>query len=188
MILSFHRSRKMAIRIGKPGQVRAFVFDVALGVTKASEPQVDPESGMLLNLVKVDEILAKLESFTGSCEWSSFAELLNETRKHAETLLQKETASLSEISFNEKRGFFVKWHQVHLMGYEEILELDQELFKVRCESNFSEEDVCQQLAIVKSSELFSDELFEKNLALQSLEVEALASGLREQKRRFIVRN
>jgi hypothetical protein len=97
----FHRSKNIEVKIQKPDTVRAFAFDVQAGFGRATEPQVDPDSGMLINLVIVDEMLAALETEWGARVWTSQTDLFqfSEAFLKAEALANK--VVLEELCIKE---------------------------------------------------------------------------------------
>jgi hypothetical protein len=143
-------------------------------VTK-NPPQVEPATGMLVNLVEVDEILGQLKFQLENREWSSLQSLLNESKKLLEPLLKDENALLTELLFKEKRGFFIKWHQENLMGHEEVLEIENNLYRVTGEEPLREEEVTRKFNISSKKNLFSEEIFKSNPTVKKFEIEHLAS-------------
>lgn len=205
MILSLHRSQKMAVNITKPGfETRAFVFDVALGLRLGRDTakddllldlQVDPLSGMLVNLVQVDQILQELAQLWDSKIWSSLAVLLMESQKFLEARVARESAfvpvtgklAVEELCLHEKRGFWLKSQPGKpgnlLSGREEIRELDSKLFRIRSQYSFNENHWEQQNLKVSSVEdLFSEQVFLTNPGLDSIEIEDLATSEKWQQR------
>jgi hypothetical protein len=178
----------MAVDISKPGfETRAFVFDVALGLKKdlASgalplESQVDPLSGMLLNLTQVDQILQELVKLWDSKSWSSLAALLLESQKFLTDQLAGKLA-VAELCLCEKRGFWFKSQPgkrgEFFCGREEIRELDAKLFKIRYQYLFDENHWEQQnLKVSSGDDLFSEKVFQDNPGLDSIKIEDLATS------------
>lgn len=143
-MLSFHRSQTFEIKIQKPESPRAFVFDVAIGVTKPA-PEVDPLSGMLLNLVDVDAVMSALHNFWSSQSWTSLQSLAEKSRDFVAAELAKKKTELSEIILHEKRGFWLGWRGGEwLMGREEMRELGGHLYRLQFESSFVEAQIENQ--------------------------------------------
>lgn len=192
MILSFHRSHQIAVNIAKPGaETRVFVFDVALGVRKETqgpsqlplESQVDPHSGMLLNLTQMDQFLRELARMWEAHPWSSLRELVLKSEEFIADSVLRAGAGLwavEEIRFTEKRGFWLQMRQRKLFGgAEEIRELGLKLFKIRSQypldENHWEERGFQNLNVSSLQDLFSGKVFLDNPGLDSLEIEDLAT-------------
>jgi hypothetical protein len=183
----------MAVNITRPGfDARAFVFDVALGLRLSAdlplELQVDPLSGMLINLVQMDELLQELEQMWGAKSWNSLSVLLEESRKFLVGRVPQEPGAhpltLYEIALTEKRGFWLKWQVQNagrfFQGYEEIRELDTKLFRFRSEYLLHEDGWEQQrlkyLKVISTNDLFSEKIFQDNPGLHSLEIENLTTS------------
>lgn len=179
MKLSFHRSQKMSVKIQKPGDVRAFVFEVQIGIGK-NESAVDPFSGMLLNLVKVDEILQGLKSLWDGRAWGSLSDLLAESQSFLQTCFQKENVLLREVILNESRHRWVGWRWGQsLMGQEEVREIEGEIYRLRWNLLFDESNWQQQSFSVNAvSSLKNQSLLLGNSQILEYEFEHLASGER----------
>lgn len=177
MKLLFHRSQKMAVKIQKPGDNRAFVFDVQIGISK-NEPGVDPLSGMLLNLVKVDEALQSLKSVWEQQAWSSVTELLSQSQVFLKGHFLKEGVSLHEVIFSESRRSWVGWRAgQNLMGQEEIREVEGEVYRLRWTSFLNESEWQQQkLSLTSLPPAKEQNLFADHPQLLDLEFEQLSSG------------
>lgn len=176
MILSLHRSQTIQVLIQKPAQTRAFVFDVQIGLGKPT-PAVDPQSGMLLNLVRIDPMLAELGEMWLGQSWMSLIDLLQKSQQYLAARARNEGVLLQEVCLREKRGFWLKWtEQSLLMGRESVLELEGALYKLSWESSIREEDLeNSKLSLNSAQDLFTETVFQKNPQLQSLEVENLAT-------------
>lgn len=180
-MLSFHRSQAIQVKIQKPDSrnlpaTRAFVFDVQIGLGR-NGVAVDPKSGMLLNLVKVDPMLSGLTQMWASDSWHSLGELLQKSQQYLSGEAKKEGVFLTELRLREKRGFWLTWtEQGLLMGREVLKELDGMLFKISWDRPFFEETIEEQEFSVSSSQaLLSEAVFQKNPQIETLEVENLAS-------------
>jgi hypothetical protein len=176
MNLSFHRSRTMSFHLKqKPGKVRAFVFDVGIGLTKQPD-MVDPESGMLVSLVKVDALLAQLKGFLSGPQWPDFGKVLEESLNLLRTSLAADEGIVQELRFREKRGFAFGWRQQSFMSLEETLELEGDLYRVEATSSFNEDALAQKLIVKSKLELFSESSFSANPGLLEIQIEHLATG------------
>ncbi|MGZ3744311.1 MAG: hypothetical protein ACXWRE_09275 [Pseudobdellovibrionaceae bacterium] len=185
MILSLHRSHRMAVNILKPGvpqDARAFVFDVALGLKRQD---VDSLSGMVLNLVQVDSLLHELEQRWKAEVWHSFPQLLRDSLAFVEERLAQEAGGsgveVIELYLREIRGFWLKSQagrtEKLFSGLEEIHEWDGELFRIRYQYLLDELRWEQQhLKLNCVKDLFSEKVFADNPGLESVEIENLASA------------
>jgi hypothetical protein len=174
MLLSFHRSQKMSLKTAKPGELRAFVFDVALGLGKASSA-VDPESGMLVDLTAMDAFLSGLRVSLASQHWSSLTEMLQSSLSLAREFAADEGASLQELCFREARGFFLGWRGTELMGQREVLELGGELYRVTATWPLTEKDLGKRLTVNSRDELSGKSVFESNPELIEIHIESLST-------------
>lgn len=176
MKILFHRSSTIEVKVQKPDTTRAFVFDVQVGFSK-DEPQVDPLSGMLINLVKVDQMLRDLAKLWSQRKWSSCKELLEKSKEFFEACAKIEGVFLEELCLMEKRGFWLKWHSDRLlMGQEVLREINETVYRLHFESAFKDSTLEQQsLQFENAEELLSQRIFYKNQELESLEVENLVS-------------
>ncbi|WP_413290907.1 hypothetical protein [Bdellovibrio sp. HCB337] len=177
-MLSFHRSQTILVKIQKPDETRAFVFDVQMGLAKSAAPAVDPQSGMLLNLVKVDPMLTDLAQVWASESWHSLGDLLQKSQNYLSVQAKNEGVVLNELCLREKRGFWMRWSDGRLcMGREALKELDGMLYKISWERAFFEETLeDQEISVGSAKELFSDIIFQKNSSLDVVEVENLATS------------
>ncbi len=179
MTLSLHRSHKITLDIARPeDETRAFVFDVSLGLGK-DPSQVDPLSGMLFNLIQLDQILLELTNILNSKTWSTISAMFLASQEFIET---RGTAlgAVAELCFYEKRGFWFKSQLgKFLSGREEVCELDSKLFRIRYQFPFDENHWEQQVFKVKNvNDLFSDKVFQDNPGLETIDVENLATSER----------
>jgi len=169
-MLNLFRSQTFQISIQKPDATRAFVFDVEAGITKPA-PQVDPPSGMLLNIVDFDAVMVELHNLWHLQTWSSLQTLLEKSREFLAGRFAKHGCALTELTLREKRGFWLKWYgQGLLMGHEEIQEVAGNLYRLSSEEAFVESQVETQKRVVIGAEFFQD-VFKSNPHLQSLFVE-----------------
>lgn len=148
MALTLHRTHSLNLALKKPGSIRAFAFDVELGLGKrrasiaesltesnaesVAEPNpVDPESGMLLNLVRVDELLEDLAKELGRATFASTMKVLEHSIGFLnQELLRDDGVVLTRIVFKEKRGEFFAWDGEYFCGRSQILEFGQAIFYV----------------------------------------------------------
>lgn len=179
------------VQVQKPDSSRAFVFDVQVGFTKGNS-LVDPLSGMLINLVWVDQILAELALVWSQGSWKCLGDLLKASRKFLESKAQNEGVLLAELTLREKRGFWVASKAgAFFMGREVLRELEGQLYRLRMESAFKESSdefldessdesglEEQDLLLEKAEDLQSGTIFVKNPSLQSLDIENLGTGER----------
>lgn len=172
MKLTFNRSHTVEVKIQKPGISRAFVFDLEVAIAKPSEPQVDPMSGMLLNLVDADAVLTELHNTFSSVD--SFQSLLEKSRDFVSAKLNVKGCALNEICFREKRGFSFGWKAGALfMGHVETREWAGGLYRFESERAFDEGIVeSQKLALAPTAA----EIFKANPQLRSLITENLGTG------------
>jgi hypothetical protein len=183
MKLTFNRSQTIEVKIKKPGTSRAFVFDLEIAVARGSEPQVDPLSGMLLNLVDVDAILAELHNTLSggaagegktALEASSFQSLLEKSHDFTAAKLKSKGCVLNEICFREKRGFSFGWKTGMLfMGHTETREWAGGVCRFESERSFDESSLESQKLNMAST---TAELLKANPHLKSLIIENLGTG------------
>lgn len=109
--------REIPIRMVIQGALssrRGFLFHLAAGFSH----DIDPLSGMSINLVKVDEWLWKLKKnlekdvFISETESlnHSFAEIMAVTRLSLLEEVEKEKAELTSLHFREERGWSFAWN------------------------------------------------------------------------------
>lgn len=177
MKLSFHRSHKMSVKIQRPDAVRAFVFDVEVGIGK-KEPSIDPLSGMLLNLLKVDAILRDLQKLWQSRQWGSLADLLAESQSFLQSRFQVEDVILREVFLREQRPLWLGWRLGQsLMGGAVLREAQESLYQLQWES-FFEESLweTQALQVDTKGPLSAEDILKKNPNLLAVEWQNLASS------------
>jgi hypothetical protein len=175
MELSLHRGLTLGVKIGKPGESRAFVFDIALGITK-KPPQVDADSGMIINLAKVDEVMAKLKFFLSSRDWPSFETLLNESIQFLDPVLATQGCHIADYTMTEKRGFYLGWNGTPYMGREQIVMLDGDLYRLKTKAPLQKVGLFQDLGSIALKELQSKNFFELHPNLLEIEMEQMALG------------
>ena len=172
MKLTFNRSHTVEVKITKPGANRAFVFDLEVAIAKPSEPPVDPMSGMLLNLVDADAMLAELHNTFPSAD--SFQSLLEKSRDFISAKLKAKGCVLNEICFREKRGFSFGWKAGALfMAHNEVREWAGGVYRFESERAFEESLVENQQLNLAATVV---EIFALNPLVQSLVIENLGSG------------
>jgi len=146
----FHRSKNIEVKIQKPETLRAFAFEVQAGFGRATEPQVDPDSGMLINLVIVDEMLVALAGEWALHQWTSLTELLTASEKFLSERASSQGVVLEELCLKEIRGFWLGSKKgSYYMGQEEILEENGHLNRVISEEPLDEEKGTRVLFRVK---------------------------------------
>lgn len=179
MKLLFHRACPLKVTVQKPEGPRAFVFAVQVGLGKNTPQAVDPLSGMLVSLVRVDEILNKLDSLWAGRSWGSLSELLQASWEFLQAWARQENVILADLVLAETRGFWLR-HEGGgrpLLGREVFRELGGELYRLRLEGFWAETRLeTQDLQVNDAEELSSESLFQKNPALVALEVEKLGSA------------
>ncbi|MNJ94631.1 hypothetical protein D3C87_123330 [compost metagenome] len=123
-MLQFVRQIPIQIVIAKAlSERRGFLFYVAAGFSK----EVDPLSGMTVNLMKVDEWLQTLKEeleeslFISETESlnHAFAEVMAVIRLNLAEQAETEGASLTSLTLKEERGWSLSWS--HSMSPEEML-------------------------------------------------------------------
>lgn len=179
MKIFFHRACLLKVSLQKPEGPRAFVFEVQVGLGKATPVVVDPLSGMLVSLLRVDEILNKLGSLWAGRSWNSLPELLQSSWDFIQAWAQHEKVTLEDLVLAEKRGFWLR-HEGGgrlLLGREIFRELGGELYRLRLEGFWAETQLeTQDLQVDHAEDLSSEIIFQKNPALAALEVEKLGSA------------
>lgn len=172
MKLTFNRSQTIEVKIQKPDSVRAFVFDLEVAVARPAEPQVDPLSGMLLNLVDVDGILADLR--VGLPVVNSVQALLEKSRDFLSKRLVSKGCELHELVLREKRGFWCGWRAGALvMGHEETREWSGGVWRFSSERGFDELALEKQTLTLAAD---AEAIFNENASLRLLVVENLGTG------------
>lgn len=173
MKFSLFRAKTFSVKLTKPGTSRAFVFDVEVGVGRGSG-EIDPLSGMLVNLTEVDTLLAALADFWRQGpppSWYSLENLLTTSRDFMENALQARGCFLQELCLREKRGFWLGSRRGALfMGREVIREYEGELCHFRWERPLQEAELeTHDLVWVR-------DLFVTNPDLNWLEIENFQTG------------
>lgn len=87
--VTFHRKQRGAVRLDQ----RELLFEIEIRLAK----EVDPESGMTLNLVEVDEIFAGLWRHLKGHDFESSREILVKSRLFLEAQMASREARLREI-------------------------------------------------------------------------------------------
>lgn len=157
MAIHFHRSRTMNITLTKPGGTRAFVFDAAIGVNVASG-DVDPNTGMLVDLGRVDGWLDDLAELWKARKWDSFQTVLTESVEMLKSMVRLDQVTLSELSLLEKRGILIGWREVDgfYMGKNARFEFKNELFQISVRERFHEARLFEKISDLHKS-LIEDE-------------------------------
>lgn len=172
MKLTFNRSQTIEVKIQKPDSVRAFVFDLEVAVAKATEPQVDPMSGMLLNLVDVDGVLTDLR--VGLPPVTSVQGLVTTCRDFLSARLRVKGCELDSLVLREKRGFWCGWKAgAFVMGHEETREWSGGVWRFSGERGFDEALLEKQVLGFGAD---AEAVFKANASLRSLVVENLGTG------------
>ena len=178
-MLQFVREIPISIVIeGASSARRGFLFHLAAGFSK----DVNPLSGMTVNLMLVDQWLGDLKSaleqdvFVSKSESLShaFAEILAVTRLNLIEQAEKEQATLMSLSFREERGWGFSWNNklspeqmlVRNSHFLEAFLQDRESFALlkaefewlrvaNCESDFSHESfkIVKNLSVKSFAEL-----------------------------------
>jgi len=179
MEISFHRSRSLSLKITKPGEVRAFVFDVVLGVTKVPAV-VDPLSGMLVELPKMDEWLTALQELWKARKWDSWQAVLNQSVDLLKDLVRMDQVVLHELLMTEKRGFIIGWRESegHFMGKMGRFETQGELYQMKLRENFNEARLFEKLTDLHKSLVENDSNFNLFPDLLSVEIESYTRQVR----------
>lgn len=113
----FFRSRQLELFFQSPRVVttRGLFFDLILGL----EGSIDPESGMIVNLVEVDRIVGRLSALLQSRAWSDEEEILRDSVGLLDSLFSKVTpahwvevslrrdGSVWTLSASEREGLLV---------------------------------------------------------------------------------
>lgn len=174
MILTFNRSQTIEVKIQKPDAVRAFVFDLEVSVARPTAPQVDPMSGMLMNLVDVDGILADLRKSLPAV--ASLRELLEKCRVFLSARLKAHGCELSSVCLREKRGFWLAWQAGTLvMGTVETREWSGGVFGFASARDFDESAIESQGLVIAAGVVDAVAVLKAN-SLRSLTVENLGTG------------
>ncbi|WP_415061935.1 hypothetical protein [Bdellovibrio sp.] len=106
-MLQFVREIPISIVIeAAPSQRRGFLFHLAAGFSK----DVDPLSGMTVNLMAVDQWLSDLKVNLEKAAFISFAEVMAVARLTLLERANKEAATLQSLSFREERGWAFSWN------------------------------------------------------------------------------
>lgn len=135
MKLSFYHSVKFTMQCQNPGGSRGFVFDGSIGVHK----DVDPLSGMTLNLRDVQEILAGLQALARQKLWPSWQEFFHTLFQAAQKAVTAKGATLTEFRWQEARDFTVRdFGGARSFEWSEIVELDSGLTELRPQCAFAE--------------------------------------------------
>ena len=109
--------RQIPIRIVVQGTLssrRGFLFSMAAGFSK----DVDPLTGMSVNLIEVDKWLAETEErFSGLLTVSDhdtlqdgIADWVHAIRSFLDEMAKGEGATLSSLTFREERGWTISWN------------------------------------------------------------------------------
>ena len=105
-MLQFVREIPVRILIEKASsERRGFLFYLAAGFAK----EIDPLSGMTVNLVKVDQWLTQLKANLEKDVFNSFAEIMAIARLNLVEQAEKEGATLKSLRFREERNWSFSW-------------------------------------------------------------------------------
>lgn len=171
MILTFNRSQTIEVKIQKPDAVRAFVFDLEVSVGRPADPQVDPMSGMMVNLVDVDGILTDLQKSLPAV--GSLRELLDKCRVFLSARLKAHGCELSSVCLREKRGFWFAWRSGDfVMGAVETREWAGGVYTFASARDFDEAGIESQGLVLAAD---AAAILKAN-SLRSLTLENLGSG------------
>ena len=157
MAIHFHRSRTMNLTLTKPGETRAFVFDASIGV-QAPAGDVDPDTGMLVDLLQVDGWLGDLAELWGARRWDSLQAVLAESIQMLKNMVRLDRVILSELILVEKRGIMIGWREVDgfLMGKNARFEWKNELYQMSVRELFQEARLFEKISDLHKS-LVEDE-------------------------------
>ena len=152
MPMRFHRSRSLNLIITKPGEVRAFVFEAALGVKTASGI-IDPLSGMLVDLAKVEGWLDDLQKLWSDRKWDSLQTVLSDSVKMLKTMMRLDQVVLDEMILNEKRGMVIGWCESDgfLMGKSGCFQWNRELYFMQIREVFNEARLSETISDLHKS-------------------------------------
>jgi hypothetical protein len=135
-MLQFFREIPIRVLIEKASaERRGFFFYVAAGFHK----QLDPLSGMTVNLVDVDLALSHLKQTLESESFADLAHVVTTAAKILNTEATRMGALLTKIEFREERNFSILWEQksseVLCYKYNHYMEdlnpaLEWDLFKI----------------------------------------------------------
>lgn len=174
MILTFNRSQTIEVKIQKPDAVRAFVFDLEVSVARPTASQIDPMSGMLMNLVDVDGILADLRKSLPAV--TTLRELLEKCRVFLSARLKAHGCELAAVCLREKRGFWLAWQAgTFVMGAVETREWAGGVFAFASERDFDEAGIESQALVIAAGVVDAASILKVN-SLRSLTVENLGTG------------
>jgi hypothetical protein len=138
--MTLHRTCPLEIFLkapsSKPGHDRAFAFELELALGGESS-DVDPESGMLINLVQVDAILAKVKQLW--LQRSTLISLQEVLMESMQLVLAESTSkiSLQRLCFYEKRGWYFGWEHGLFRGQRTLLETVAGIFSIDTTSVWS---------------------------------------------------
>jgi hypothetical protein len=199
-MLTLHRTAPLALTLTKPGETRAFAFAVELGLGKGAGrvADVDPESGMLVNLMQMDEILKELAMHWRTAKADSMLSLVDQSLAFVKTSLKKwsvETDSkskhvvpsprglfLQRLCFYERRGEFFGWQNGFFCGRRDYRETAAGVQLL--EAQFLGAESVPSLFLGSETDLANGEVFRNNLSLMSLRIEECGSG----QQRFLQRS
>lgn len=192
-MLQFVREIPISIILeGASSARRGFLFHLAAGFSK----DINPLSGMTVNLMLVDQWLGELRAslekdvFSSKSESLShaFAEILAVTRLNLVEQAEKEQATLVSLSFREERGWRFSWNhklspEQMLVSYSQFLEAfvhERENFALlkaefewlrvaNCETDFSHESfkIVKNLSVKSFAELSEALSLKKGQRVQS---------------------
>ncbi len=180
MNLTFFRSQTVGVKVGKPEESRAFVFDVAFGVAGVSG-EVDPLSGMAVSLVAVDRQLDSLRDYLSAKLWSSLEEALVASIDWLNMGNLAENLILKELLFTEKRGLIFGWSgDQYFMGRRDFVELSGDLYRLRSKFVFDEQRLSELPSLESKADIESGKVFADQPELISIEIEDFVRGVRFQ--------
>jgi hypothetical protein len=181
--LTLHRTGLVEVQITKPGVNRAFVFDLELGVGQA-QSVIDADSGMLVNLVQVDEWLFVLSNLLQTQSFGSVREFvevslgfLREQVTATAAAFDLKDVFVSRVLFHEKRGLFFGWDQFYFFGQSEYAETKEGVHHLKSFFRWNESE--ESPAFLNLTKLPVDEVvFKEHPALYKVEIEHLVSRVK----------
>lgn len=129
MIVHFVRSRKINFQIKNSEDVRSFLFDMAISLTG----YVDPVSGMIVNLVKVDEWFDQFCHELKIHDWQNLLSFVNYLDQKVALMQLQEGVVVTKYQLDEFRHWGIEsdfqkhrfWQSHKLQENSSVVELTE---------------------------------------------------------------
>ena len=140
---------------------------------KTANGEIDPMTGMLVDLLKVEGWLDDVQKLWKDRKWDSLQAVLTDTVKMLKNMVRLDQVIFDEIMMNEKRGIVIGWRESDgfLMGKAGRFEWKGDLFQIQLREIFNESRLFEKISDLHKSLVEDEGNFNLFPDLLSVEVE-----------------